>query len=162
MLTQQRLKNLLRYNPIPGIFTRLTDNSRGMKIGDIAGSKHSDGYIYIFVGGRNYAAHRLAWLYVHGEFPAGDLDHIHGKEAGNGIKNLREATKKINMQNERRARRNNKSGFLGVHWRKDRRRWVATIRVEKKHIRLGSFATPEEAHAAYINGKRKYHPGCTI
>lgn len=162
MLTANRLRELLKYDSHTGIFTRRTDNGRGMKVGDIAGSKHPDGYIYIYVDGANYAAHRLAWLYVHGRWPVGDLDHKHGKSAGNGITNLREATKKMNMQNERGPRSTNVSGYLGVHWRKDRKKWVAQLMVNGKHRRFGSFSTPEEAHAAYLAAKRMYHSGCTI
>lgn len=162
MLTQERLKELLSYNKTTGIFTRLTDNKRGRHIGDVAGNHHSDGYIYIYVDGETYAAHRLAWLYVHGQWPIGDLDHKYGQEAGNGIDNLREATHKTNMQNERRPRSNNKSGFLGVHWRKERQRWVAQLRVNGKSLRFGSFKTAEEAHSAYLAAKRKYHDGCLI
>lgn len=159
MLTHERLRELLDYNERTGIFKRRTDNGRGMRIGDVAGSLHGSGYWFIYVDGRNYSAHRLAWLYVHGRWPAGDLDHKHGKEAGNGIDNLREATKQENMQNERAARKNNKCGLLGVHWRKDRGTWVAGIRVDGKLLRLGTFKTPEAAHAAYVAAKRKYHPG---
>ena len=65
------------------------------------------------------------------------------------------------MQNERRVRKNNKSGFMGVRFRKERNKWTATIRVNNKGIRLGSFNTPEEAEMAYIEGKRKYHSGFT-
>lgn len=162
MLTSDRLKAFLKYNPKTGIFTRRTDNGRGMKVGDESGSKHSDGYIYIYVDGANYAAHRLAWLYVHGRWPAGDLDHKHGKAAGNGIDNLREATKTLNMQNERKARSSNVSGYLGVHWRKERKKWVAQLTINGKHRRFGSFDTPEEAHAAYLAAKRLHHSGCTI
>jgi hypothetical protein len=161
-LTQERLKELLHYNRKTGVFTRLTDNGRGCHVGDIAGSHHRDGYIYIYVDGRNYAAHRLAWLYVRGRWPVGDLDHVHGQEVGNGIKNLREVPEQWNTQNERHPRRNNKSGFLGVYTRYDRDGYHAQLRINGKQCCLGIFDTAEEAYAAYVEAKRLYHAGCTI
>jgi hypothetical protein len=161
-LTQKRLKELLHYDPVSGVFTRLTDNRRGSRVGDIAGSHHHDGYIYIYVDGANYAAHRLAWLYVHGRWPFVDVDHKHGKEAGNGIENLREATEKLNAQNERNARISSKSGLLGAYWSKSHKGWCAGITVARRKKWLGVFGTPEEAHAAYVEAKRKLHDGCMI
>jgi hypothetical protein len=161
-LTAQRLRELLHYDPETGLLTRLTDNKRGRRIGDEAGSLHASGSKEVMVDGINYRYHRVAWLHFHGVWPTFDIDHINGNKADNRISNLRDVPEDINMQNERRVRKNNKSGFMGVHWRADRSSWVASIRVNGKSIRLGSFATAEEAEAAYIAGKRLHHPGFTL
>jgi hypothetical protein len=66
------------------------------------------------------------------------------------------------MQNERKARVNSTSGYLGVRWRKDRSKWIATIRVNGKAKRLGSFDNKEDAYQCYLEAKRLYHPGFTL
>ena len=73
---------------------------------------------------------------------------------------LREANKSENGQNQVRARSDNKTGFLGVYPYGSS--WRACIRLNGKTIYLGTFDTPEIAHAAYIEEKRRIHPACTI
>lgn len=161
-LTAARLRDLLAYDPETGSLTRLTTNNRGQNIGDPAGSIHHSGYMEVMVDRKNYRYHRVVWLHVHGTWPAGDIDHINGVKTDNRIANLRDVPEQINMQNEKRVRKNNASGFMGVHWRADRQRWVATVKVNGRAKRLGSFKTPEEAEFAYLEGKRNHHPGFTI
>ena len=159
-LTASRLHQLLRYYPHTGIFTRLTDNGRGCRVGDVAGTLHKrSGYINMYVDGATYTAARLAWLYMTGHHPAHDMDHINGVTTDNRWCNLRDVPVQINMQNTRRANKNNVSGLMGVHWRADRATWTSQLRVDGKSKRLGSFKTPEEAHAAYIKAKRIHHVG---
>jgi hypothetical protein len=161
-LTQERLKEILHYNPKTGVFTWRVDKGWRAKAGNVAGSTMPDGYRAIRIDFIRYESHRLAWLYVHGVWPSGEIDHKHGKEAGDGIDNLRDVTTLVNRQNERAPRPHNKSGFLGVHWDKEKKKWHAAIRVGGKKKHLGRFETAEEASAAYLAAKRKYHPGCTI
>lgn len=119
-----------------------------MLVGEIAGSIDSDGYIRIAVMKRRYPAHRLAWFYVHGEWPCGLLDHKDTIRHHNWIDNLRIATPSQNLANIKRAR-NNTSGFKGVTYGKKARKWYAQIRRGKRY-RLGPYETPQEAHAAYV------------
>lgn len=161
-LTAQRLRELLSYDPETGKLTRLTSNGRGQNIGDEAGSKHHSGYREVMVDGKNYRAHRVCWLHYYGVWPAHDIDHINGVKDDNRISNMRDAPEVMNMQNEVRARKNNASGLMGVHWRKERNCWVAQVRVNGRAVRVGSFKTPEEAHAAYLAMKREHHPGFTL
>lgn len=109
-------------------------------------------------------AHRLAWVHVHGSWPAGDIDHINGDKLDNRIANLRDVTRSVNKENMRSARGDNKVGLLGVHVRRQNttRPYVASIRVSGKLIHLGAHNTPEAAHAAYLEAKRRLHSGCTI
>ena len=110
---------------------------------------------------REYSAHRLAWLYVHGAWPTGQIDHINGDRGDNRISNLRDVTPALNTQNQRRAARSNKSsGLLGVT--ANRGRWLAQISIGGKSRNLGRYATPEEAHAVYVAAKRVLHAGCTL
>lgn len=158
-LTAERVRELLAYDPITGALTRLTDNKRGAKVGYIAGYIHVSCYRIVMVDRENHAAHRLIWLLQTGTWPTGEIDHMDGEKDNNRFTNLRDVDRQTNMQNEQKVRKNNKSGLMGVHWRKDRSKWVATLKVNGKSFRLGSFTTPEEAAAAYLLAKRKQHPG---
>jgi HNH endonuclease/AP2 domain len=158
MITQERLKELVSYNPDTGKFTRIIKRTNGKS----NGWPDKNGYLYLMVDGKNYAYHRLIWLYVHGKFPNNEIDHINGNKADNRIANLRDVTRTQNMQNEIKVRKSSSSGFMGVRFRKDRNTWTATIRVNGKQKRLGVFATPQEAEAAYIAAKRIYHDGFTL
>lgn len=162
-LTAERLRELFHYDLVTGVFTRLVAVGRHgrYKVGDVAGTLKPDGYNIVCVDGTQYKAHRLAWLYVYGVWPSGLIDHKYGKEAGNGIENLREGNNTFNMQNERCARANNKSsGLLGAH--AHGKRWRSQIKVDGVLIRLGTADSPEEAHQLYLEAKRRLHPGCTI
>ncbi len=143
-----RLKQVLSYAPTTGVFRwRSALNSRALP-GRIAGSAYSRGARIIRIDGRRYLAHRLAWLYVHGEWPADEIDHRNGNPDDNRIANLRDASCRQNSQN-RKLPRNNSSGFKGVSWHKKRRRWVATIMCNGRARALGRFLRKEDAAAAY-------------
>lgn len=155
MLTQSRLKELLHYCPDTGVFTWQRAR-QGVRVGCVAGGIGGEGYRSIRVDGRNYLAHRLAWLYVYGEWPKDQIDHINGVKDDNRIANLREATNAENNQNLA-MRSSNKSGFVGVHWHSRDRKWHANIRINMKRKFLGRFNTPESAHAAYLAAKAELH-----
>lgn len=105
-------------------------------------------YLLIGIDGRHYAAHRLAWFYVHKEWPVGDLDHEGLDRFDNRVSKLRPATRSQNMANIR-AHRDSSSGRKGVYLDKRRNRWVARIMKDGKVIWLGSFVDIEDACATY-------------
>jgi hypothetical protein len=154
MLTHDRLKALLSYNPETGLFTRLQRRTNALPI---AGSVRTDGYLSIFVDGCAYPAHRLAWFFVHGEWPERRLDHRNGNKCDNRIANLREATHSENLQNRGTAYANSTSGILGVYPR-ERGRWQARIQVNGRAKSLGLYDTKADAAAAYASAKAKFHP----
>lgn len=156
-LTADQLHELLDYDPVTGIFRRRVSLSNSCKVGEIAGSQHSSGYIMISVRGKLYYAHRLAWLYVHGKWPA-QIDHRNGKRADNPIDNLRECTTSENQQNLKKEGRGGTTSFLGVHFDRFTNRWRASIRANGKTIKLGRFNTEDEASAAYWVAKKRLHP----
>jgi hypothetical protein len=150
-ISQAYLKQLFSYDPETGVFRWLTPKAKRIQVGDIAGSISKSGHRYIEIDGHAYLAHRLAWLYVHGVWPEGRLDHRDRVGDNNRISNLRPATQAQNMGNRTRGR-NNKSGYKGVSvWRQDgREAWQAKIMVGKKQRHLGLFPTPEAAFEAYM------------
>lgn len=155
ILTQDRLKELLHYDPATGVFTWLKPCSRFSQVtpGDPAGCVHARGYIHIKVDGVAYKAHRLAWLYTHGRWPEPTIDHINRIKTDNRIANLREVDQLGNMQNKGQYR-NNTSGYIGVS-KHSSGKWAAQIQVNRKNRHLGLFATPELASDAYQAAKRQ-------
>jgi hypothetical protein len=148
MLTQAVLKEYLIYDSNTGVFTRRISSSNRVKAGDIAGSLTDTGYLRIRVQNVTYKAHRLAWLYVYGEFPAENIDHVNTIRTDNRICNLRAASFSDNNHNQS-LRSNNTSGYKGVSWNSQFSKWVAKIGIEGKRKFIGFFETPEEAYKAY-------------
>ena len=149
MLTQNDLKRVLRYDEQSGNLYWLT-HGRGRKVHQPAGSVGSHGYRQIGIDGRQYLAHRLIWLFIHGAFPAFEIDHWDGDKTNNRIANLREATRSQNKCNTR-LRSDNSSGIKGVIFDSARGRWAAQIGGGKGHQFLGRYDTREEAAAAYAS-----------
>lgn len=157
MITQQALKNLLKYESTTGKFCWLVKPNLRWPIDKEPGTINDRGYRKICLrhnGKRQvYRAHRLAWLYVYGEWPDRDIDHINGNLLDNRICNLRLATKHQNSGN-RKINANNKCGYKGVYNR--RGKWAACIRADGKTVNLGLYDTPLKAHEAYMCVARKY------
>ena len=154
-LTAEYLRSILSYDPETGIFTRKVSTSTSVKVGDVAGSPDGHGYLQIRVQSRPHKAHRLAWLYVYGEWPKDQLDHINRIRTDNRISNLREVTNKQNLQNAGK-RSNNTSGHPGVCWNKQNSKWRAQIMHNYKHTHLGYFSTLEEAISARKAAEKLY------
>ena len=155
-LTKEWVRFHLEYNASTGIFRRRVANSNNSVAGDVAGARAGAGYIEIKIDGKSYKAHRLAWLYVYGHLPRGDIDHANMDREDNRLKNLRAATRSQNQFNRPRLR-SNKSGFKGVSWHKATSKFVAQASLNGKKCYLGVFGTPEEAAAAYRNFARRHH-----
>ena len=159
ILDQQHLKSILKYDARTGHF-RWLKCAHPELVGQRAGSKDKKGYVQIQIAGKIYKAHRLAWLWMTGKFPIAHVDHRNALTGDNRWTNIRSVTRTVNQQNIRLPKKNNHSGFLGVI--KKGARWRAAITVDGKGKYLGTFNTPEEAHQAYLNAKRKFHPGNTL
>lgn len=152
----QRLKELLIYDPETGVFKNKIQRGPTALAGDITGYLNPSGYITIFIDGRHYRAHRLAWLYVYGEWPLNFIDHINHVKHDNRISNLRNATKSENMQNVV-SYKHNSSGFKGVTWHKQLGKWNAKIKVNKKTISLGCYHDLADAVQARLAAEKQYH-----
>ena len=152
---------MFNYDSITGEFSRKkggVGRSKDLKVGSI----NAHGRVCVKVVGWVFYAHRLAWIYVFGTIPEGNvIDHIDGNPLNNSIENLRAITQAQNMQNQRRAHKGNKTGLLGVR-PSGYGRFMAGIRINGKAKHLGTFDTADKAHEAYIKAKRDLHPAGTI
>ena len=142
MITQAELKNLIHYDPDTGSVYRLP-------LGLLVDCKDSCGYVIVKVKGKIYKAHRLAFLFMVGRFPEGDVDHVNMIRSDNRWCNLREATRQQNNVNVR-SKPGSSSRFLGVTFSKTHKKWAARIRTSEGRRLLGYF--DDEAEAA-----REYH-----
>lgn len=147
-LTVDRLRYLVTYQPETGNFIRNVSTAPRAMAGTLAGDMDSKGYWRVRVDRKRYLAHRLAWFYVHGEWPAVEVDHRNGVTADNRLTNLRLATVEQNRRNTR-THKDNSAGFKGVSWSQNMKKWRSRIRVENAEMTLGYFDTRAEAHSAY-------------
>lgn len=155
-LTAERLRELLNYDRATGLFAWRVIRKWHFSPKSVVGSINRWGYRKIRLDGQVYHAHRLAWLYVHGEWPAGQIDHKDAVRDHNWIDNLRLATNSQNQANSQLSIKRNSSGFKGVHFHQPNKKWRARIGVRGAIIHLGLFTTPEAAHKAYMDAARKY------
>lgn len=161
-LTASRLRELVEYDPETGIFVWRVNRTGSAKAGSIVGpnSMSIDGYKTARVCGKHYQQHRLAWLYIYGKWPSGQIDHLNRIRTDNRISNLRDVSNLENNQNCLK-KSNNTSGYKGVHLVRPTGRWRAQLRVDGRRIDLGTYDTPQQAGEAYIAGVKKYcthHP----
>ena len=148
-LTQERLKELLDYDPESGIFTRRSSWGRwGRNLaGSNAGGVSTGGYCVLHIDGAKRYAHILAYLYANGTYHR-FIDHIDGNRLNNRISNLRPCTMSQNIANSGK-RKSNTSGYKGVHWDRQKNRWIAQITRDRRAFFIGYFCDPADAHVAY-------------
>ena len=148
MLNQTKLKEILDYSQTTGVFVWKTKVNRRVRVGGKAGSYDKDGYVKIKIDKKDYRAHRLAWLYIHGCWPTDQIDHINRIKDDNRIENLRDVTQQQQQFNTKAK---------GYFWDKQRGKWQARIMVNIKMKYLGRYDTEEDARAAYLAAKEKLH-----
>lgn len=168
-LSLELLKAALTYNPNTGIFTwnvrpesHFASKGQARRwnrkfAGKPAGCKCDTGYLKITIGRVGYRASRIAWFYMTGEWPEGEVDHRDGRRANNRWRNLRDIPGAANRQNTKRQV-NNTSGYTGVSWHRASNAWLARIRVDNRRVYLGTFDDPKAAYGAYLAAKRVLHP----
>ena len=146
------LKSRLNYYPDTGIFIwKYKDsNSQYDKTfntkygGKEAGTKNLYGYSVIGIYGKIFYLHRIAYLFMTGEWPDNEIDHINGDCSDNRWKNLRKVSKAENIKNQK-IQKNNTSGVSGVCWNKNFNKWIVRINVDGREIYLGCFENFEDA-----------------
>jgi hypothetical protein len=155
MLTAERLREVIRYDPESGLIYPLQQPNRPKRndLGRSVGRMSVHGYVRHKIEGKDRWVHRLAWLYMTGEWPAAEVDHVNGVRHDNRWGNLRAATKAENAKNNRGKSVNGYLKGTYPHYRK----WSAALRVNGKRLLLGYFATEIEAHNAYMEAARKHY-----
>lgn len=144
-----RLREVLTYDPKTGLlFWRITRGNKALA-GNEAGGKTGD-YVYVTIDGVQMLGHRVIWAIVKGEWPDRHIDHEDRDGHNNIWTNLRKAGKSLNAANAK-LRKSSTSGFKGVSRSKNGKRWLAKI----INCHLGTFDTPEEAHAAYMSAAKE-------
>ncbi len=157
-LTAEYLRSIIDYDPETGIFTwkhradrRAFWNNR--YAGTKAGCADKNGYHLIVIRPYWYRAHRLAWLWMTGEWPKDQIDHIDRNPGNNRWNNLRAADAFLNMQNKGPTK-HNKCGYKGIFYKEQKNRWTGNAKIRGVTYTIGYFDSPEEAHFALEN-KRK-------
>lgn len=145
MITQKELKDLLHYEPETGTFTwKSTGRGRSERVGYV---HKKTGYDKVKINKKEYALHRLAWLYMKGYTPEYHIDHMNGVRDDNRWENLRHVTRVCNMQNQK-VRADNTSGFPGVVWNKRDSKWYVQIQMNNRNVHLGIYDSALEAALA--------------
>ena len=155
MIDVDILESLLDYNPDTGHFFWTNFNNANARKGKKAGSSRSNKYIRIFIYGKPYQAHRIAWVMYYGKEPEYGIDHIDGNPLNNAIDNLRDVPQSVNSRNSAKNKCN-KSGFSGVTWMKGIKRWRARIMFNRRDIHLGFFIEKKDAISARVRANKKY------
>lgn len=154
----QRVREMFIYDELTGVISRRIGLKRSPS-GTVVGTKDSYGYLVVGIDGKMHKAHRLVWLYAHGEWPSGFIDHINHNPSDNRICNLRIVSNEQNQQHQSKAHSDNKtSGMLDVCFHKRHGKFMASISIKKKVKFIWYFETAGLAHDAYIATKSKCHP----
>jgi hypothetical protein len=147
-LSAERLRELVKYDPETGIFTRRIATSNRIKVGDLVGSPMAIGYFEASIGGRRDTLHRFAWLYMTGEWPDGDIDHRDLDESNTRWGNLRCGSHAQNIANQK-TRIDTVTGVKGVCLDRRTGRFAAYVTINQRKIHLGMFESKEDAGNAY-------------
>lgn len=162
VISASRARDVFAYDCVTGIVTRKV----GGQVGPVLGRDNGNGYARVTLNGQRIYLHRLVWVLHYGKWPEGQVDHIDGNRSNNAISNLRDVDHTANAQNIHVAKSSSGTGILGVGWDKSRNLYIARISVgprgKAKHKHLGRHKTADEAQAAYLRAKAKYHPAAYI
>lgn len=156
LITQERLKSLLTYDPDTGAITnKVTRNARALQ-GALAGCKTTSGYIALQIDGKKYQAHRLIWLYMTGEWPSDEIDHINRVRDDNRWVNLRVVSRKQNSWNTG-AHAKSRSGVKGVAYVARYDKWQVQMRVDGRTHYVGVYNTIDEAAKARRDAEKRLY-----
>lgn len=150
----KRMKEYLRYEPDSGRFIWIKSPSANVNVGAIAGGPDAGGYWRISLLGKFHSAHRLVFLYLNGEMPKGEVDHINGDKADNRLANLRICERGQNCQNVR-VRKDNRLGIKGLRITKSGTIEAQVIARKQRHSK--TFSTIEEAQSWLTQKREEVH-----
>src|SRR4051794_16317587 len=155
-MTSEVIHELFTYDSSTGalLWKRRPHARSPQRPGYVAGCVKSRGYCQIHIQGKSYQRSHLVWLYVTGQLPVDEIDHINHNPTDDRIENLRPASRSQQLAN-RRQMGHNTSGYRGVYFDPRKQRWAARISIFGKRKRLGTFETPEEASAVVDQAGRE-------
>ena len=156
------LRSLLDYDPATGLLLWKPRSGDSIAVrkwntrwsGKPAGTPVAHGHRLVRINAKPFYAHRLAWKMLYGEEPPRYIDHINGDPSDNRATNLRAATQSQNMANAAR-KRGTRSGEKGV--KRNRSRWMASVKAHGRVHHVGTFDTIAEAKAARDAKARELH-----
>jgi hypothetical protein len=146
----EELKEYFKYDKETGKLFWNKRPSNRVLLGQEVGNHNQQGYRVCRFKGKTIRVHRIVWALNKEEIPSNFIDHINGVKDDNRMENLRLASNSQNLQNMKKAK--------GYSYHKKNKKWMAQISVNKEHKYLGSFATEQEAHVAYLKAKQELHP----
>lgn len=156
----ERLRELFSYDPLTGVLTRRISVSNG-RAGVSAGTANKRGHMVVSVDRHLLYVHRIGWALHTGMWPTFEVDHRDADPTNNRWTNLRDVPHAVNIQNRRQPNvAHIGQRLLGAF--KDGDRFYSKIGVDGRRHWLGTFGTEEQAHAAYVEAKRRLHEGCTL
>lgn len=154
MLTQKLVNKHLWYDPKTGnLWWKI--RASGRRMNRPAGTIEPQGYVAVGLLGKVYKGHRLIWLMKTGAWPKAEIDHKDLNRANNKWNNLREADRGQNRRNSTKYK-NNTSGYKGVSWHPQHKKWYAQLQCNKVNVFLGLFTSKKQAHDAYVAAAKKY------
>lgn len=163
MISQERLKELMSYDPYTGLFKWKVRTSLRVQIGDIvggAGRPRKCKYFGTRIDGRRVRLHQLAVLYMTGTWPKNVPDHRDGNGQNNRWDNIRDISLAENSQNIKGPRRSSSTGLLGAYrCTNGYYKFQSQITAYGKRVHIGFFNTAEEAHKAYMKKRRELQGG---
>jgi len=155
-LTQAKLKEIIDYNPVTGIFTNKITRNNKAKQGNRAGSLRLDGYMAVVINYKTYKLHHLAFLYMNGELPNNDVRHKNRNTLDNSFNNLKISSRSESMRTPTKKMNRESIGLKGVYYCPYGKCYRAYFRHNKNKIEVGRYSCPKEAHQAYLDAKSKY------
>jgi HNH endonuclease len=153
MITPEQIRNMFFYNSRTGVLRWKKLEGR-RKAGPL-GSIDSKGYLAIHIRPHMYRLHRIIWAWKTGKWPLGEIDHKNGVRTDNRWNNLRNATR-IQQNANQKPRKNNTSGFRGVYWLTDSKKYAAVIHLNGKKTYLGYDKNLKRAAAIYKKAAKKH------
>lgn len=163
-MDQEEVKSIFDYDAKTGVLKwKVSLGTRGKRENEAGyiqtNSTSGKKYRFVMYKRKLYRVHRIIWLYMTGNFPNNDIDHIDGNGLNNKWENLREVSRRENNRNKGR-RSDNTSGITGVSWSSRRNKWHVQIHDSNgTPISGGYFESLLDAAAKRkeLEKKYKYH-----
>lgn len=143
-ITRERLLEKLDFDSESGNFVWKTTYRAGKVAGHVA-EERGKKYIRIRIDDELIMAHALVWLYLHGEMPEHEIDHINGNSTDNRPNNLRASNRLKNNSNARR--RSDAAEFRAVYLNRSNY-YYTVVKYAKTMFQVQGFIAQHAAVAA--------------